>query len=132
MSLSNEERQILVGLEMEKSHKIFSEVGIYTQNQLWGTLANRLYYAVFHAATALLIKNGLHAGTHQGVHVLLAQHFVKENILSKEESATFSRLQTMREKGDYNCLIETSEEEIFPYIEKVKAFIDKVENLIKE
>lgn len=132
MSLSNEERQILVGLEMEKSHKIFSEVGIYTQNQLWGTLANRLYYAVFHAATALLIKNGLHAGTHQGVHVLLAQHFVKENILSKEESATFSRLQTMREKGDYNCLIETSEEEILPYIEKVKAFIDKVENLIKE
>ena len=117
---------------MEKSHKIFSEVGIYTQNQLWGTLANRLYYAVFHAATALLIKNGLHAGTHQGVHVLLAQHFVKENILSKEESATFSRLQTMREKGDYNCLIETSEEEILPYIEKVKAFIDKVENLIKE
>ena len=29
MSLSNEERQILVNLELEKSRKIFSEVEVY-------------------------------------------------------------------------------------------------------
>ena len=131
MSLNTEERAILVSMEMEKAQKLLSEAEVYIQNQLWSTLANRLYYAVFHAATALLIKNGLHAGTHQGVHVLLSKHFVKEGLLTIEDGTTFSRLQIMREKGDYNCLIETTKEEILPYVDRVRAFISKIEMLIR-
>ena len=131
MSLNSEERAILVSMEMEKAQKLLSEADVYIQNQLWSTLANRLYYAAFHAATALLIKNGLHAETHQGVHVLLSKHFVKEGLLEIEDGTTFSRLQIMREKGDYNCLIETAEEEILPYVDKVRAFIGKIEVLIR-
>lgn len=131
MSLTTEERTLIVSMEIEKAWRIFSESDVYVQNELWSTLANRLYYAAFHAATALLIHNGLRAGTHQGVHVLLSKHFVKEGILSIEEGTTFSRLQTMRERGDYNCLIDTTKEEILPFVDKVKFFIDKIESLIK-
>jgi len=84
MSLSDEERRIMVALEIERARKIKSEFPVYQQNALWSTLANRMYYAVYHAAMALLIANGLHAGTHQGVYVLLNQYFIKENLLSAE------------------------------------------------
>lgn len=131
MSLTAEERTLIVSMEIEKARRIFSESDVYVQNGLWSTLTNRLYYAAFHAATALLIHHGLRAGTHQGVHVLLSKHFVKEGILSREDGTTFSRLQTMRERGDYNCLIDTTEEEIVPFIDKVKSFLDKIESLVK-
>ena len=57
-----------------------------------------MYYAVFHAVTALLIKNGLHAESHQGVSVLFSKHFVKEGKIDAEYGRLFARLENMREK----------------------------------
>ena len=75
-----------------------------------------MYYAVFHAVTALLIKNGLHAESHQGVSVLFSKHFVKEGLIDAEYGRLFARLENMREKSDYTCLFETSEDEVLPMI----------------
>lgn len=132
MSLSQEERQIMVQLEIERAERIVTEFPIYIDNQLWNTLTNRMYYAVFHATTALLISNGLHAGTHQGVYVLLSQHFIKTGIMSQEEGRLFSRLATLRERGDYNCFIDTTEEELLPMLEPLKAYIAHIKQFVKE
>jgi len=35
-------------------------------------------------------------------------------------------LQTMREKGDYNCIYQTSEEEVLPMIEPAMNLIKKI------
>ena len=55
MSLNDEERKILVGLEIEKSRRTFAEIEILRQAGLWDNIANRLYYAAFHAVSALLL-----------------------------------------------------------------------------
>ena len=60
MSLNDEERKIMVEFEIEKAHRLIDQFPILENAKLWDTLANRVYYAVFHAVTALLIKNGLH------------------------------------------------------------------------
>ena len=130
MSLTQEERNIMVHLEIERAERMLAEFPIYIENNLWNTLVNRMYYAVFHAATALLIKKGLHAGTHQGVYILLSHHFIKEGILSSEEGRLFSRLETLREKGDYNCFIDPESEEVMPLIEPAKAFVAHISALI--
>lgn len=67
MSLSPEERQVMSNLEMERAERILrEEVPVQQQAHLWNMLANRLYYAVFHAVSALLIKNSLYANSHKG------------------------------------------------------------------
>lgn len=66
MSLSNEERKIVVGLETEKARNTFAEIEVLRQAGLWDNIANRLYYAAFHAVSALLINDGHIVGTHQG------------------------------------------------------------------
>ena len=76
MSLGDEERKIMVEFEIEKAHRLIDQFPILENAKLCDTLANRVYYAVFHAVTALLIKNGLHAESHQGVSVLFSKHFV--------------------------------------------------------
>ena len=52
MSLKEEDRQILVELELEKADKTFSQVEVLQREKYWDTMANRLYYALFHAVRA--------------------------------------------------------------------------------
>lgn len=130
MSLNDEERKLLVEFEVEKAHKLIDQFPILENAELWDTLANRLYYAVFHAVTALLIKSGLHAGSHQGVSVLFNKHFVKENLIDEKYGRLLARLENMREKSDYTCLFETTKEEVMPMIPQAKEMITIIENLI--
>lgn len=104
MSLNDEERQIIVNLEQEKALNTFAEMEVLRQAGLWNNIANRLYYAAFHAVSALLIHDHYNVGSHQGAVIMLHQYYVKPGILSKEDGAFYSQLQTMREKSDYNCI----------------------------
>ena len=130
MSLNDEERQILVNLEKEKALNTFAEIEILRQAGLWNNIANRLYYAAFHAVSALLIHDPYNFGSHQGAVIGLHNNYVRTGILSKEDGAFYSQLQTMREKSDYSCTYYATEEDTAPRIEKTKAFIDKVLGLI--
>ena len=131
MSLNNEEKTIMVEFEIEKAKKLIEQFSVLQEANLWDTLANRMYYAVFHAVSALLIQNGLHAATHQGVFILLNKHFIKEKVIDDKFGHLYARLQTMREKSDYTCLFETTEEEIIPMIEPTKEMISIIESILK-
>ncbi len=131
MSLNDEERQVIVGLEKEKALNTFAEIEILRQAGLWNNIANRLYYAAFHAVSALLIHDHHNVGTHQGAVSMLHQHYVRTGILTKAEGAFYSQLQTMREKSDYNCTYNATEEDTAPRIPMTKDFLDKVLGLIQ-
>lgn len=131
MSLSDEERQIIVNLEKEKALSTFAEMEILQNAGLWNNIANRLYYAAFHAVSALLIHDRHNVGTHQGAVLMLHQHYVKTGILTKEDGAFYSQLQTLREKSDYNCTYNATQEDTVPRIAQTKLFIDKVLDLIQ-
>ena len=130
MSLSEEERRIVVGLEAEKARKTFAETEVLRAAGLWNNLAGRLYYAAFHAVSALLINDHHSVGTHQGAVIMFHQYYIKPGILPKEDGTFYSQLQTMREKSDYNCTYNATEEDIVPKIERTGEFIDKVLGLI--
>ena len=131
MSLNGEERKIMVELEIEKAQRLIDQFPILENAKLWDTLANRVYYSVFHAVTALLIQNGLHAESHKGVSILFIKHFIKEGLIDEEFGRIFARLETMREKSDYTCLFETTEDEVMPMIPKAKELVSIIEGLIQ-
>jgi uncharacterized protein (UPF0332 family) len=83
MGLQEQERKDLVKYRLEKANATLAEVSVQFENQFYRTAANRLYYACFYAATALLINNGYETHTHSGVKTLLGLHFIKENKLDK-------------------------------------------------
>ena len=131
MSLNDEERQIIVNLEKEKALSTFAEMDILRQAGLWNNIANRLYYAAFHAVSALLINDHHSIGTHQGAVIMLHQYYVKTGLLTKSDGAFYSQLQTLREKSDYNCTYNATEEDTAPRIAQTKQFIDHIFDLIK-
>ena len=130
MSLSPEERRNIVLLEYEKASKTFAQIPTLVNNSLWDIVANRLYYAVFHAALALLINDGYQTATHRGIVSLFGLHYIKTGIFSIEEGKMYSRLQTMRDESDYNCMFIAKQEDVEPYIEQVGNFLYKVRSYL--
>ena len=130
MSLTDEERRIMVELEIERAEKITEQFQTLREQQYWDTLVNRMYYAAFHAVSALLIHNALHVHTHRGALNMFNKEFVRTGVFTEEEGHLFSKLEGLRERGDYNCFIDATEDEIVPLIEPLKNLIGKIKSKI--
>lgn len=130
MSLSDEERDAVVFLKIQKAYETLSQAEGIAQLGYWNAVANRLYYACYYITTALLIYNKHTAQTHSGVIRLFGLHFVTKDIVSKEQSRFYSKLFEMRQTGDYDDLYILTEEDVKPLIEPAKSFIVNIEGLL--
>ena len=130
MSLSEEDRQILVRLQMEKARTFLSQADEMYRQKYWDIASNRYYYACFHAVQALLINNGLSVRTHDGLITAFGLHFVKTGKVDSRLGAFLSRMEQLREKGDFNCIYTVSEDEISTMAEPAKELIEKIEELL--
>ena len=131
MGLSEQERQIIVRREMEKATSTFDDMEFCANQGRWEAAANRLYYALFHAVSALLINDGLNVKSHRGVMAMFGQHYVRTNIFTKKEGSLLSDLVIMRDNADYNCFFEADEEKLQPYIEPTRQFIASIKKYIE-
>ena len=132
MKLNDEERKTIVNLEYEKSLSFLKQVDDIAAMNFWDTAANRMYYAIFHAVLALLIKDGYKASTHKGTMSLFGVYYVRTGKFTADEAWLYTELQSLREKSDYNCVYVTTEKEMRPLIEPLKQFIAKVGNMLKD
>ncbi len=130
MSLKEEDRRIIVSLELDRVDKTLAEMQVQLQNSLWGMVVNRLYYALFHAVTALLVCDGHEVGTHRGAVNRFSLFYVKSGIFSVEEGRLYSQLQSLREDGDYNCSIDIQKNEAVEKVEPTRQLIEKIRNYI--
>jgi len=78
--------------------------------EYWDLVANRLYYSVFHAVTALMLTDGIKTSTHKGTSSQFGQHYVLTGKFSRVDGMLYSRLQTMREKADYQNVFTMSDD----------------------
>lgn len=131
MSLNEEERSTLVALEYEKAQAIFSQIEGLRSLGYWDNIANRLYYALFHAVSALLIHDKHEVNTHRGVVAMFGRYYVKTGLFTLDDGRLYSQLQTMREKGDYNCFYQTTEEEVLPMIEPARSLMERISKAIR-
>lgn len=99
MSLSDDERRIMVDMEIERAEKITEQFETLRQQQYWDTLVNRMYYAAFHAVSALMIHNAISIHTHRGALNAFNKEFVRTEIFTVEEGHLFSKLEGLRERG---------------------------------
>lgn len=132
MSLSNEERNILVALELKKARETYAEIEVLVGANRLNGAANRMYYAVFHAVCALLINDGIQVNTHRGSHALFSQHYIKTGILPREYGQLYNQLQTMREESDYNCAYDVEMDELQQRLESARRLIEDIEKLVNK
>lgn len=92
--------------------------------------ANRLYYAMFHAARAALLSIGEPAqGKHGTIIAQFGLHFCKNGPLSTELGRAINEAQELRIEGDYNAGTPDPTE-VASYVEKAEEFLAAVKGIV--
>lgn len=129
--MTPEQRHILVLREAEKArHHLAQADEMLTLNH-WDLAANRQYYACYHAVQALFVSREVSGATHKGMIAQFSLHFVKTGIISIEHGSFLSRMMQLRQKADYNCYYDISEEEVRSIATLTHEFVDTILNLVK-
>jgi uncharacterized protein (UPF0332 family) len=130
MGLSEEEKYALVKYKLERARETMEDVRFAVENERWFTAANRLYYACFYAAGALLIHDGHQARTHSGVKALIGLHYVSNGKIDKSLNTAFVKIFNLRQTSDYDDMAIITENDINTLLAPAKDFINTIENLI--
>ena len=130
MTLQQEDKNALITLRLQRARETISEAKGNMQLGYWRIAANRLYYACYYAASALLIKNNLTAYTHAGVINQFGLHFVTKGHISKEQGKFLKRLFNLRQSSDYDDWFNIDENDVRPLLEPAERFLTEIENLI--
>lgn len=130
MALTTDEKRAIIAYRMEKSKQTMIEAQDNANMKHWSLAANRLYYSLFHMASALLVDKGYTSKTHSGILCILGQEFVAKGLLTHDDGRLVSRLQNMRQSGDYDDLFDWEEEDIRPLFDPTDNLLKKMSELI--
>ena len=130
MSLTDEERNAIVNYRIEKAHIAINEIHLTKHLKVWGMIANRIYYALYYAASALLISDAHTVSTHKGVISLINQCYVRTGVLSKDDGHLFGSVFAFRQGSDYDDFIDASQDDIEKYLPQVEILVEKIISLI--
>ena len=124
MTIDSSQKTIAVRLLLEKSNKNMEQAVRTADMGYWDLVANRLYYAVFHAVNAMLLIDGIKTGTHKGTSIQFGKSYVLTGVFSRKDGILYGQLQTMRERADYQNVFTLDEED-------GRKLIDSAEELRK-
>jgi uncharacterized protein (UPF0332 family) len=131
MTLPPEYQQTAVSLLIEKSTRNMEQAVHNAEMNYWDLVANRLYYSVFHAVNALMLVDGIKTRSHKGTSSEFGRHYILSGIFPKEDGILYSRLQTMREKADYQNIFSLTPTDGMALMTAAQTLQNKIISLIR-
>jgi len=89
------------------------------------------YLAVFHAARAVLFRDGVREKSHYCIGLYL-QRYVEEGSLEEDWPMLFDRIRSVRHADQYSFMAKPTEEEVQAGIDLAEKFIERMEKLLNE
>jgi len=130
--LQDKDRIEIVRYRIENAHRTMDEVSSHMANGFYNTAVNRMYYACYYAASAMLVAEHITTKSHDGVKQMFSLHFVKTGKVPVDLGKSYSRLFDKRTKGDYNDLFDNDQtvcEELYP---EAKNFVESLTQLAQQ
>ena len=132
MSATAEETAAVVRRRLERAYGTLEELNHAVQGGYWYDAANRMYYACYHAVSALMSHEGLYPRTHSGIAALLGDRFIRTGRLPRDLGVFYSRALELRQGSDYSDWREITEADILPMMPHVRGFIDAIAVLVNQ
>ena len=132
MSIDKEDKQALIDYRLEKADMALDDAAFLADAGKYGLAANRLYYALYYAASALLLSKDIITKRHSGLMSQIHMNFVKTGLLSSDEGALFKVMFSLRHEDDYEDFIEVEKADIEEYTPQVTALVEKIKGLVEK
>ena len=129
--MTNEELA-LIKYRMDRAKETIDEAILLFEAGHINTYVNRLYYACFYAASALLLLKNFSTGKHSYLRSLLHREFVKPGIIPTKLGKHFDILFDNRQEGDYGDYIKFKVDEVKGWLEQTREFVNHIETIISK
>ena len=96
------------------------------------SVINRAYYTMFYAVLALLIFEPYSSSKHSGVLSYFNQRFIKNGLLPKDLGRAVNKAFDIRQRGDYREQVILKREQVEPFLDYAREFIDSVKHYLKD
>lgn len=127
-----ESRNALIDYRLQRAFEALIEADYNADGNYYNTAVNRLYYAAFYAASALMLASQVECSTHSGIKSMLSLKFVKTGLLDRTHGRTFMQLFENRQSGDYEDFVYCDKEQYSILRPKTEDFIAAIKQLISE
>ncbi len=121
----------LIKYRLNRASETLEEAKISIENKRYLLAANRIYYAIFYAVSALAIKHEFRTSKHAKLISWFNKNFVKTEKIEKRLGKFYMDAFEMRQESDYEDFVVIDKKSIDEKLELASEFIDKIKQLIK-
>lgn len=130
--LTDQDRINIVRFRIENAEATLTESLDQIERGHFNTAVNRMYYACYYAASALLVTIKIATKTHDGVLQMLSLHFIKTGLLPTEYGRIYRNLFDKRSSGDYEDFFYHTKESAEALYPDANVFVERIKDLIYE
>jgi uncharacterized protein (UPF0332 family) len=131
MTLSDAQRQHIVEIRLTNAAQMLADASNMLAGGSLRSAANRCYYALFYAASALAMRDNQTFRKHSGVISYFHTAYVKTGLLPKELGGVLQRAFDYRCEADYDDVIELRQDELSELLKQAERFVFEIKSLIQ-
>lgn len=122
--MNAEERAALVIYRCQRAWSTFEEAEALVREEFWHAASNRLYYAVYYAASAVLATCDQAPKTHKGVRIAILKLKAEGTLTNDVNLHIYHLLFELRHSGDYDDFVHLEAEKVLPLLPPARDIID--------
>ena len=117
---------------MSKAFEAVDHVEFLISNGMLALAVNRIYYGMFHALSALALKNGFTTKKHGRLIGWFNRSFVKERKVEFKIGRLLRSAFESRSVGDYDDWVEFTQDEVSEMLSGMREFIYEIKRLVDD
>jgi uncharacterized protein (UPF0332 family) len=121
-----------VRLYIRNAHEMLEVAALNLSEGFHGSAVNRAYYAIFYAASALLVTQGLARSRHSGVIAAFRERFVRTGLIEVEYSDVYGRVMENRHVSDYEIEVPVERQVAARALEDAQRFVERIEQFFRQ
>jgi uncharacterized protein (UPF0332 family) len=118
-----------IRLHLERAGDCVKDAELLLSAHRHSAAVGRAYYAMFHAATAVLLKRDIKRHSHQGIISAFGQFLVKPGNVEPKFHKYIAEAFDLRQESDYQPLVEITEQQANKVFERAREFVEVCRNL---
>jgi len=122
----------LIIVQIEKSKEKLEAAKVLLREGFIDDAISRAYYCMFHAASAVLLVEGITVDSHSALKTMFGLRFVKTGKIESKYGRWLNRLKDERENGDYDVFTSFDHADAQESIKEAEEFLDEMKrNLVQ-
>jgi uncharacterized protein (UPF0332 family) len=114
----------------ERGAECIEDAQVLLQNNRLAAVVTRAYYAMFHAATAVLLARGIERSSHHGLLSAFAEQFVKTRQLDRRFFLYLREAFERRQQSDYDPVVDVDRQTVEEILDHAVEFVAACKNIV--